>query len=592
MGAKDTLDDRSPLIVEMQEEAYLTVTPPRGVGKPIDKEGVLEKIRKKRIANVNEDIVREVLDIYPGVPVRITGDLNGIDLAQFRAQNRDGFADLISKEDDLYLSVYPPRGQAERLEYGEVEKYFKENRIVGVDHGLVRKVVTAATGEAVKIGSKSDQTLKEAVEISVSEDAMEARIIIHSRIKDLVPIDPVIIFDTLKERGIVYGIDEKKVEQLSQGKGIGRQVVVARGDKDIVLERSIEIPYKGETRIMRKEEADYYLQDKLPSVKKGQVLITHDSGEKRLLRNVRGQVVSSFDLKSTQGRNTAISVDRRQLAATIGGRVYLSEGRVHVEREAMAIKGNVDPCRGDIRFAGDVFVSGSVLSGSNVEAVGNVEVSGGIKEAKITSIEGSVEARSVRRSTITAKEDILIEEAVDSTLIAYRQVCVEGENGIIGGKVAAGVGIKAVNVGSSNARRTELFIISRQAFGVLEELRNAGERELRFIQEEIEQSKEELDKVGERLNTEEEKELLFREMKNYFGLEQQIAALTSRRKKLENMVIHTPRRWRIEVTHTLYPGTLIHIGATEIERKTKLDNVVFYDDKGQVKRVFGGEQSH
>ncbi len=425
------------------------------MGKPIEIEDVWQKIEKKNITNINEEIVKKVVDTCIGEPIRITGDSDTVDLDRLRERgHRDGFASIISKHNGLYISVHPPKGKGRRLEYEYVEEYFKESQYIGVDYDLVRKVVRTATGEEVKLIVKSkeapEEALKDTVEIAVSEDSMEARITLHSNMKNGVPLDHQMILNELKERGVVYGIDREKIEELLLGKHIGKEAVVARGDSNIVYD--VDIPLKREPRIVQDEKADCYLRDGLPLVKKDQRLIAKNpTVEERRGRNVRGEKIrqkSIVDLESMQGKNILISDDGKELRAAISGYVYFLEGRIHVEYEYMLVKKNVDPSMGDIYFEGEIFIGGSILPGSKVRAAGNIEVLAGVREAKITSIEGNVKARLSEASFITAKGDILIEkEVVDSTLITCGRVTVEGEKGIVGGKTKAGVEIKAVNVG-------------------------------------------------------------------------------------------------------------------------------------------------
>ena len=318
------------------------------------------------------------------------------------------------------------------------------------------------------------------------------------------------------------------------------------------------------------------------------MLVTKNRVEKKTLRNVMGDKAPTFDLKSMQGNNTAISDDGRGLEADISGHVYLSEGKVHVGRECMVLKGNVDASTGDIDFKGTVLIGGSVLPGSKIEAVGNVEVSGDIEEARVTSLEGNVKARCCKSSTITATGDVLIEEdAIDSTIVAYRQVSVGGENGIVGGKVATGVEIKAENVGSGDNRLTQLLIISSKATEILSEIEDLREREVRHVGEGIQDLKKRLTSVQEKLNTQQEKSLLFREMNNYFGLKKAIDALTWKREQFKNRLTSRPRGWRIQIEGTLYPGVLIHIGDRRIERKLKSHSVMICDKEGRASVVVG-----
>ena len=571
----EKFQDGLAALVELQGELYLTVTPPRWVGKPIEIEDVWQKIEKKNVKNIKVEIVKKVVDTRMGEPIRITGDSDSVDLDRLRERgDRDGFACIISKKDGLCLSVHPPKGKGIRLEYEYVEEYFRESQYIGVDYDLARKVVGTATGEEVKLIVKSKEALagalKEVLEIAVSEDSMVARITLQSNMKNGVPFDHQMILKELRERGVVYGIDRGKIEELLLGKHFGKEAVVARGDSNIVY--GVDIPLKKEPRIVQDEKADYYLRDGLPLVKKGQRLITKNPNvEARRGRNVRGEEIrqkSMVNLESMRGKNILISDDGKELRAAICGYVYFLEGRIHVEYEYMLIKRNVDPSIGDIYFEGEIFIGGSILPGSKVRAVGNIEVLAGVRKAKITSIEGNVKARVSESSFIIAKGDILIEEeAVDSTLITCGRVIVEGERGIVGGKTKAGVEIKAVNVGSRDAPLTELFIIHPQAY--------ERDRELLNLEESVEDLKEKLVSLGEKLNMGKEKDHLFREMNRYFSLKKEVDALTSRKERLKNEKIPKIKEWKIEVTDTVYPGVVIYVDDSNLNKNEDLKKVCY-----------------
>ncbi len=591
MSTEQTPEERSAIIVEMQGEVYLTVTPPRGVGKPVDKQEVLKEIRSKNIDNINEDIVKELLDICPEQPVRITGNLTPEDLAKFRPKDRDGFADAISEKSGLHLSVHAPIGKGKKLKYKEVQEYLRRKCIVDVDYDLVKKAVKDAAMVPVRIADEPKEGLERAIGISVSEDNMEARIVLHPIVEDILPLDPQMILKMLNERGVVHGIDKKKIQELSQGKSIGEPVVVAQGQRDIVAVCAAEIPEKGDPRIVQLGRADYFQQDQLPWVYGGQVLVTRNRAEKKTLRNVMGDKAPSFDLESMRGSNTVISADSRELEAAISGHVYMSEGRVNVGRECMVIKGNVDGSKGAIDFQGTILIGGSVGSGCRIEAVGNVEVSGDIEEATITSIEGSVKARRCECSTICAAEDVLIEqEVIESIIVAHRRVCVEGQGGIVGGKVAAGVEIKAVNVGSADHSLTQLFIITSKAVQMIGEIGDLQGREIRYVEEGVQDLKKRLTGVSEKLNTQQEKAKLFKEMNNYFGLKKAIDTLRSKKEKLENTVKSSMLRgWKVHISGTMYPGVYIHIGDRKIEKKVKRHSVIVCDKEGRASVLVGAE---
>jgi uncharacterized protein (DUF342 family) len=553
------------------------------VGTPVDTEEVLQQIREKNITDINEKIIKEIVDAALDEPIRVTGNTGTIDLrALGKNRDRDGFAAIISKKDGLYLSVHLPKGQGKKLEYEDVEKYFKKNEFIGLNYEHVRKAIQADTEMTVKLITKSENSTEkldtETVEISISEDHMEARIILHSERKNEIPIDLPSIVKALIEKDVVYGIDEQKIDKMLQEKIVDNPIVIARGDRDIAL--AFDIPPKGEPRVTQEGNTDYFLRGELPLVKKGQILATKiPYFNKRSAKNVKGQKIGSkavAHLNTIRGKNTLIGNNGKELRAAISGFVYLFEGRIHIERESMMIKGNVDPSMGKVHFEGDILVVGSVLPESKVEAKGNLEVMAGVRGSILVSIEGSVKTESCESSAIYAKGDILIKEtAKDSILTASGQVSVEGDNGIVGGKITAGIGIKAVNVGARDANKTELIIVNPEAY--------EQNRELFDIEEKIKDLNRQIDVLGKALNmSKENKRALFDKMSHYFELKREVSALISNRETLEGSEIPKPEEWKIEVSGTMYPSVSLYIGDTKIERKDNLKKIYSHGSKGKV----------
>ncbi len=528
-------------IVEFQGEAYLTVTRPQKIGKLVTVEEVRKEIVERKIININDKMLEVAVNAAIGGSIKITDDPDESDLAKLKQKrDRDGFAELTEKRDGLYLTVYRAEGKGKKLEYKEVESYLNKHGLTNVDYDLLKKTIEGAKGKAVKISGKST---KEAIEIAILEDGGYAQITLNSLTEDGIPVDVSLILKKLEKQGVIHGIDIEKIKELLDKKILGQPKVVTKRENAYAVEYLFEIPPKGKPQIIQDGNIDYYRHDpSLPSVKKGQTLVVKNL--EKLARNVRGEKikVEEADLKSIQGKNTIISRDRKSLKAAITGYAYIEEGKVHIERNSMVIKDNVEASMGEIQFEGNLFVTGSVLSGSRIKGSGDIEIKG---------------------------------DVIDSIIGAGHKLIVRG--GITGG-VAAGNWISTTSVGSRDHIVTKLIIRNAEAHEI--------QVELLELQENIKMRSEVLDSIMKELNTGKGKDLLSEQMSNYFAKKRELDDLKARKRELR--VIPKVRGWKIEVSDTVHPGVLISVDDIEERIDKELVNVTFLGGpNGSVETIFG-----
>lgn len=568
--------DGAATIVEFQGEAYLTVTRPQKIGKLVTVEEVRKEIVGRQVININDKIVVKAVNAAIGEPIKITGHPDDSDLAKLKQKrDTDGFAELTQQEDGLYLTVYPAQGKGRKLEHKEVESYLTNHGLTNVDRDLIKKTIYEAKGKAAKIVGKSiGQDTKEAIEVAVSEDGEYAQITLNSLTEYGMPIDVSHILNKLQIHGVIHGISIEKIKELLDKKILGRPKVVTESEK--AIEYLFEIPHKEKPRIIQDGNIDYYRPDpSLPSVKKGQTLAVKNL--EKVTRNVRGEeikVEKGTDLKSIQGKNTTISGDGKSLKAAIMGCAYIEEGKAHVERESMVIKGNVEASLGKIQFGGNVFVTGSVLSGSTIKVLGDIEIKGDVKGAKVISREGDVTiggnvfaGEGEMGASVKAQGNIFVkEDVINSVISAGQNLTVRG--GIIGG-VAGGNSITSTSVGSRDHVVTRLIIRNSKAHEI--------HWELQELQEKIRIKEEVLESINKELNTAKDKHSLWEQTRNYFAIKKELDHLKARDREVREMVIPKVRGWKIEVSDTVHPGVVISINDMEKTIHKESVKVTFWE---------------
>ena len=569
--------DGAATIVEFQGEGYLTVTRPQKVGKLVTLSEVRKQIADRNIPNINDKMVDEAVNAAIGEPTKITGDPDESDLAKLnQKRERDGFAEVSEEEDGLYLTVYPAEGKGKELEHKEVELYLNEHGFTNVDSELLRKAIYNGKRKAEKVTGKSiGQDTKEAIEIAVSKDGEYAQITLNSlTLEGGMPVDVSHILTKLQKHGVIHGISIENIKEILDKKVLGRPKVVTEIEKAKAIEHLFEILPKAKARIIQDGNIEYYRHDpSLRSVKKGQTLAVKNLG--KVTRNVRGEEIKAegeTDLKSIQGKNTVIYRGGKSLKAAIMGYAYIEEGKVHVERNSMVIKDNVETSVGEIQCEENIFVAGCVLSGSTINVLGDIEIKGDVKGAKVISREGDVTiggnvfaGEEEMDASVVAQGNIFVrEDVINSVINAGHKLIVRG--GIIGG-VAAGNSITSTSVGSRDHIVTRLIIRNPKAHEIHWELQELHEKTK--MQEEV------LESLRKELNTGNGKDLLEEQMSSYLAIKTELDNLKAMKTELRKTVIPKARGWKIAVSDTLHPGVVISINDIEKRISREWVNVTF-----------------
>ncbi|MDE7004271.1 MAG: FapA family protein [Oscillospiraceae bacterium] len=351
------------------------------------------------------------------------------------------------------------------------------------------------------------------------------------------PLSRDILFQSLDEQGISYGVDERLVDRLSHDENrYFTLFLIAKGKPAFdgkngnivdyfprVIERVLEVD--------EYDQVDYTALNLIHNVKEGQEicrLIRPTEGEPG--RTVLDQEIPAKSGKSVplpKGRNTEISEDGDALVALSSGHVEFT-GRSFQVKPVLDIDGDVDFSTGNIKFLGDVNIKGDVLSGFTVRAMGSVWV-GGVIEAgstveaggDLTVVKGilgdgtttvrahrCIFSKYVENATIYVKENLQTDAIINGNIYCDGDILVRSGRGtIMGGRVWAAKKVSATAVGSKSECRTAVTLGGLPCTNFE---REQVQRELKSLEMELEKLECQLDspvkasllsKVRVKLNT-------------------------------------------------------------------------------------------
>lgn len=316
--------------------------------------------------------------------------------------------------------------------------------------------------------------------LRISETRMEAFLILYRRFTEKE------IRDLLQENGIAYGIKEKALEELAQGKLNYEEVFVAQGTakkdgRDGYFEYHFN-PYP-ETRpiILPDGSVDYNVLGKMELVTKGQLLATYHAVLPAVVgRDVYGNIMEAYEgkeLQPLQCKRCEPDESGCQYFASTEGNVTL-EGKCLTVTPIYAIDGNLDAATGDVDFHGDVLVQGNVFAGVTLKTTGTITVNGHVETAHLfagkdvilkNGMQGSgngviragrnVMARFLEQTQVYAGNEVNTGAILNCEVESGQSVVIAGNRGtIIGGSVTAVELITAASIGNRAAVTTQLVI--------------------------------------------------------------------------------------------------------------------------------------
>ena len=316
--------------------------------------------------------------------------------------------------------------------------------------------------------------------LRISETRMEAFLILYRRFSEKE------IRDLLKENDIVYGIKEKALEELAQGKLNYEEVLVAQGTekkdgRDGFFEYHFNPEPETKPIILPDGSVDYNVLGKMELVTKGQLLATYHAVLPAVVgRDVQGNIMEAYEgkeLPPLQCKRCEPDESGCKYFASTEGNVTL-EGKCLTVTPIYTIDGNLDAATGDVDFHGDVLVQGNVFAGVTLKTTGTITVNGHVETAHLfagkdvilkNGMQGSgngiiragrnVMARFLEQTQVYAGNEVNTGAILNCEIESGQNVVVAGNRGtIIGGSVTAVEQITAASIGNRAGVTTQLVI--------------------------------------------------------------------------------------------------------------------------------------
>ena len=394
--------------------------------------------------------------------------------------NANAYFQLKTKDDGLYLILYPPAEGGEKLVYSEICQYLDDSYIGFYDSDeLVEALKYQLETTEVKLNDEMIEPVDEVATASVCDDKMSAYARFYSPSEGGAPLSKSDIICALSAAGVSHGIDEGRIAEWMGDRVYCTDILVAEGippqeSEDAVIEYLFETEDVFRPTIEDDGSVNFHELNLLNDVSAGDELAVLTPE----VRGIFGMNVIGTELPSRNpakkaiksGKNTVLSEDRCTLTAATGGYVEIENDRI-VVHSVYSITGNVGTATGDVDFDGivrisgdvqtgysvkasvDIFVQG-VVEGSNVEAGRDIVIANGVHgtaKARI-SAGGDITVNFIQESKVSAGGSVHAGSILYSIVTANDSIFVSSRRGLVkGGELRAASLISVKTVGSARA---------------------------------------------------------------------------------------------------------------------------------------------
>ncbi len=517
--------------------------------------------------------------------------------------NLDGYFRILFSSDGVFLKLFPAQGKGKRVNLQEIKEEAEKLELQDVDwdkldedlHGLIEE---NKEGQLFMAARKPELDRDAEIEITFSKNGLKAQL-------DYFPplggekLSREELEDKLEEYGVVFGVEEEKIEEIINSRVPLSGIVIAQGSppipgKDGSLEYHFANKNGGSKGKLREDgSVDFFNLDLIQNVKKGEPLVTvkppipGKPGKK-----VTGEEIPPSEPKEAKlpaGKNVEPDEEGKTLLAGIDGQaVQDSKGKVSVH-QVHHVHGDVDLSTGNINFLGTVIVEGNVTEGFMVEAKGDIEINGNVSAATLKSggnvkirkgylgknknrieCKGNLEVKFIENGKVKAGGNVFVGDAIlHSDITASGKIMVKGKGLIAGGQLQAGQEVEANVLGSSLATRTEISV------GVAPEIRETLEEKLKNL-DELSDNLNKVEKAIRLLEKQKEKGLLGEDRKGQLKkLVETWGQLKNQVKKREEEIqelqetIDSSEDGEIKVHKNLFPGVSIRIAGAQHKVKDR-----------------------
>lgn len=292
--------------------------------------------------------------------------------------------------------------------------------------------------------------------------------------------------EVLKDNGIVYGVREKALTEIAEGKQNYEEILIATGTaakdgRDGYFEYHFNPQPETEPIILPDGSVDYNVLGKIELVREGETLVTYYPPIPAVYgRDIRGNDIGAYDgkgLPPLQCKRCSMDEAGCKYYADVEGNVTLN-GRTLTVTPIYVLEGNLDAATGSLDFHGDVLIQGNVFAGVTVKTTGNITINGHVETANIIAGKdvilkngmqgsgsgtiragGNVMARFIEQSQVVAGMEVNTGALLNCEVESGHNVKVIGNRGtIIGGRTTAVEEISAASIGNRAGVETQLVI--------------------------------------------------------------------------------------------------------------------------------------
>ncbi len=447
------------------------------------------------------------------------------------------------------------------------------------------------------------EELERYIQVLISEDCMECQICLEKPEDNEEIYEVGDIVEFLISKGVVFGIDERKIQKILEEGVYDTYVTVAVGEKAIEGRDGYYL-YTFDTNPNKKPRlrgdgtVDYLNLNLFQTVSKGDLIARYFAkidGEDGT--DVLGQkivVKKGKHLSPLRGKGFFTSEDCMEYYALYDGKVEVTNGCINVTQTSM-LPGNVDLNSGNLDVKGDLDIMGNVITGMVVKASGNVTIGGLVEGASIIAgknvlikggILGGGKAKVVAGGNIFAQfiENAIIESGdcvqansvVNSIVTAYNDINIFGKtSSIIGGSLKANRMIRTRCIGSIGQITTRINVGMESS-----EIASLKYKEMKRKEVEGELHKVET-AINMMKNMSEQKEMLMMLTRTKIDRN---AMLTNLNKEIEDLRIRMKLAAKAEViAETMaYQGTIVSIDGIVLKLDNDYEKISFIRKKDKI----------
>jgi len=528
---------------------------------------------------------------------------------------RNGFFQLIIKEDGTYIKITEAEMGGKSVLFDEISNYLIDKKIYEYDKISLGKALASLRDVIeIKLTMAILFPIDEYLKIEVMEERLYAKGRFYPPTNNgrLMTKDDIIT--TLVRSGIKYGMNEQVVDEFLINRQYCTDYILAKATPAVQGHDAV-VTYHFNTDLTLKPKTnedgsvDFHQLDMISHCKKDELLATLtpiDQGKPGI--DICGNIIRPSKVNNRvmrHGNKIYLSEDGLNMYSEVDGHVTLTEQRVFVS-DTYEVNADVDSSTGDVVYEGNVVIKGNVITGFSVKAKGDIEVNGVVEGARIEAggqivlkrgmqgmnkgmlmANGNIISKFIENAEVIAGGYITTESILHSKVSAKGDIIVGGRRGFVtGGEIRSGslISVKAAGSHMGTTTLLEVGIDPR----VLEEFREL-EKKLATMIADKEKLAQSIAMFRKKLTmgiimSAEKKDYLMKVTQGNIVLETQIVEA---RKRYDDLKIEMDNNssGMIKIQESVYPGTKLVISNVAYFVRDEIQHSKFVRDRADIKIV-------